>query len=306
MSTKGQLSGYWVNCENCGKLVYKTKTNYHRRKHHYCSNKCQLEKQHKLLYEDRECEICGKTFHVSKKSTQRFCSIECQGKWQSTQIGVLNPRSTKVEIECEYCGKKFYEKVYKTKNGQHNFCSNECRKNWYSNVFSQDDSWREESRRRAVKILENRQLDTNTKPQLTINTILDNLKISYINEKGFQYYAVDNYLDEYNLVIEVMGDFWHCNPLKYSSPNDYEVHKKRIPRDKAKHTYFKNNYKIEILYLWEDDIYNNFDVCEKLIRLYINNSGILENYHSFNYHIENNELVLNKNIIIPYQDMVNA
>ena len=122
MPTKGQLSGYWVNCENCGKLVYKTKTNYNRRKHHYCSNKCQLEKQHKLSHEDRECEICGETFHVSKKSTQRFCSIECQGKWQSTQIGTLNPRSTKVEIECECCGKRFYEKVYKTKNGPSFFC----------------------------------------------------------------------------------------------------------------------------------------------------------------------------------------
>ena len=39
---------------------------------------------------------------------------------------------------------------------------------------------------------------------------------------------------------------------------------------------------------------------------YLYDNGILENYHSFNYHIENNNLVLNKNIIIPYQDMVNA
>lgn len=306
MSAKGQLSGYWVNCENCGKLIYKTKTNYNRHKHHYCSNKCQLEKQHELSYEDRKCEICGMIFHVSKKSTQRFCSIECQGKWQSTQIGILNPRSTKIEIECEYCGKKFYEKAYKTKNGQHNFCSNECRKAWYSNVFSQDDNWKEESRKRAIKILENKQLDTNTKPQLIVNMMLDNLNIAYINERGFQYYAVDNYLNEHNLVIEVMGDFWHCNPLKYSSPNDYEVHKKRIPRDKAKHTYFKNNYKIEILYLWEDDIYSNLDVCKSLINKYINNNGVLENYHSFNYHLENDKLVLNDNLVIPYQDMVNA
>lgn len=306
MAAKGQLSGYWVNCENCGKLIYKTKTNYNRRKHHYCSNECQLAKQHELKYEDRVCEVCGNAFHVSKKSTQRFCSIECQGKWQSTRTGVLNPRSTKVEIKCEYCGKNYYQKLYKTKNGQHNFCSNECRQAWYSEVFSQDENWKEESRKRAVRILEDRKLGTDTKPQLIINDVLDEMNISYTNECGFQYYAVDNYLNEYNLIIEVMGDFWHCNPLKYSSPNNYEAHKKRVPRDKAKHTYFKNNYGIEILYLWENDIYNNLDVCKILITEYINNNGLLKNYHSFNYHLDDGKLVMNDDLITPYQDMVNA
>jgi hypothetical protein len=215
MPTKGQLSGYWVNCEYCGKLVYKTKTNYNKHKHHYCSNECQKKKQHELIYENRACEICGKLFHVSKKSLQRFCSIECQSKWQSTQTGTLNPRSTKVEIECECCGKKYYQKLYKTKNGQHNFCSNECRQKWYSEVFSQDEEWREISKKRAVRILENRQIDTDTKPQQIINEVLNCMDIKYINEQGLEYYSVDNYLNDYNLIIEVMGDFWHCNPLKY-------------------------------------------------------------------------------------------
>lgn len=306
MPAKGQLNGYFINCEYCGKEIYQTKTQYNRAKHHFCSIQCQKAFQHNELFEDRKCEICGSIFNVSKKSTQRFCSTKCQGEWQSTQIGVLNPRSKKVEIECEYCGEKFFGKLYKIKNGQHNFCSNKCRQSWYSEVFSQDENWKEKSKKRAVEILENRQLDTNTKPQQIINDALKNMRVSYINEKGFEYYAVDNYLNEYNLIIEVMGDFWHCNPLKYSSSNDYDIHKKRIPRDKAKHTYFKDNYNIEILYLWEDDIYNNLNICKALINKYINNNGILENYHSFNYHLENNNLILNDNIIIPYQDMVNA
>lgn len=306
MPAKGQLSGYFINCENCGEKIYQTKTQYNRAKHHFCSNKCQKEFQHKQTFEDRECEICGELFHVSKKSTQRFCSIECQGKWQSTQLGVLNPRSSKVWIECEYCGKKFLEKLYKTKNGQHNFCSVECRRSWYSNIFSQNEDWKEESRKRAVKMLEDKKVDTNTKPQQIINKILNDMDISYINEKGFKYYAVDNYLNKNNLIIEVMGDFWHCHPLKYDNSNMRDIHKKRIPKDKAKHTYFKNNHNIEILYLWEDDIYNKIDVCKSLIIEYINNNGILKNYHSFNYHLENDELLLNDNIIIPYQDVVNA
>ena len=37
---------------------------------------------------------------------------------------------------------------------------------------------------------------------------------------------------------------------------------------------------------------------------YINNNGVLINYHSFNYSIKNNKIMLNDNIIIPFQDIV--
>lgn len=306
MPAKGELSGYFVKCQNCGKEVYKTKSQYNKAKHHFCSTKCQKEFEHKEKYEDRKCEICGELFNVSKKSTQRFCSTECQCLWQTKQVGILNPKFARKEIECEYCGEKYFIRNYKVEYTGHKFCSNKCRQAWYSEVFSKDMNWREESKKRAVRILENRQLDTNTKPQQIINSVLNEMNISYVNEKGFKYYAVDNYLDDFNLIIEVMGDFWHCNPIKYSSSNKYDIHKKRIPRDKAKHTYFKNNYNIEILYLWEHDIYNNLDICKALIDKYINNNGILQNYNSFNYHLENGNLKLNDNIIIPYQDMVNA
>lgn len=209
-------------------------------------------------------------------------------------------------MNCDYCGKEYYIKKYKLDTFKHKFCSNDCRQKWYSEVFSQDKEWREISKERAVKILENRQVDTNTKPQQIINDVLDYMDINYVNEQGFKYYAVDNYLSDYNLIIEVMGDFWHCHPLKYTKENMKDIQKKRIPKDKAKHIYFKNNYSIEILYLWENDIYNNLDTCIALINKYINNNGILENYHSFNYHLDDDCLILNDNIVIPYQDVVNA
>ena len=54
----------------------------------------------------------------------------------------------------------------------------------------------------------------NSKIQLKINSILDELKINYEREKIFEYYAADNYLNDFNLIIEVMGDYWHGNPNK--------------------------------------------------------------------------------------------
>lgn len=149
---------------------------------------------------------------------------------------------------------------------------------------------------------------TNTKPQIITNQILDNLDIKYENEYDCKYYAVDNYLVDYNLMIEVMGDYWHSNPLSYENTDQLnEVQRTRITKDKAKHTYLLNNYNINVLYLWETDLYVNPELCEELIKKYIDCNGQIENYNSFNYHMEENTITLNDNIIYPfYEDAVNA
>ena len=301
MPVKGDLSGIFVNCDNCGKEVYFTKSRYNRAKNHFCSTKCQKEFNHKLLFEDRKCEICGKEFHCSKKSTQRFCSIQCQKEWQKSRVGDLNPRFEGIHLKCDNCNKDILVKKWELKKFKHHFCSDDCRRIWYANIFSQSDYWKETSRKRAVNILKNNKTTTLTKPQIMINELLDKMKINYINEKGYDYYSVDNYLNDYDLIIEVMGDYWHGSPIKYSLDKLNKVQRKAIRRDKAKHTYIKQYYNIEILYLWESDIYNNIDVCMKLINLYIKNNGVLENYNSFNYYINDNDLILKNSITKTYQ-----
>ena len=67
-----------------------------------------------------------------------------------------------------------------------------------------------------------------------------------------------------------------------------------------KYSYIKNHFDIDILYLWESDINKNPDLCDKLIRFYINNNGIIPNYHSFNWELINNELCLKDKFTIPY------
>ena len=306
MPAKGQKSGYTIECENCKKMIYQTKTQYKRAKHHFCSNKCQMEYQHKEKYEFRMCPICKNKFEIKKSSTQTFCSIRCQNEWQKTRIGKSNPKYNRIEIKCENCGKEYIVKNYKTQNNQHNFCSNTCRREWYSKVFSQSLEWKNESRKRAVRILSEGKIPfTNSSCQLIVNQILNDINIKFISEYPCKYYSIDNYLLDYNLMIEVQGDFWHCNPLKYNQINQ-TVQVKRIPKDKAKHTYIKNKYNIEILYLWETDINNNVELCKKLIQKYILNNGHLKNYHSFNYYLDDeNQLCLNDPLITPYQDMTN-
>lgn len=296
-------------CENCGTEIHRKKSHYERQiqlgQHQFCSLKCEKDFQHKQSFEIRSCEICHKEFECSKNSSQRFCSPQCQGKWQSTQIGDLNPRSTKIHQLCDWCGKDFLMKQYKLNYSNKHFCSTECSYNWLNNVLYKSQEYKEKSSKRAVKILANGMIPTvYTKPQLMINNILDNLNIDYLNDYNVVYYAIDNYLVNFNLMIEVMGDYWHSNPIKFDYHNLNKTQLNRIIKDKAKHTYIINQYGIEVLYLWETDIINNPTLCELLIQLYISNNGLLYNYHSFNYHINNsNYLELNNQIINTYFDI---
>lgn len=135
--------------------------------------------------------------------------------------------------------------------------------------------------------------------QTTINNLLDDMKITFEEEYDIKYYLVDCYLTDYHLMIEVQGDFWHCSPLL--NKNSVGI-KNNVVKDKRKHTYIKNKYGIEVLYLWESDVRNNIDLCQKLIETYISSNGKLDNYHSFNYQMdEDGHLILINNIYkMPY------
>jgi endogenous inhibitor of DNA gyrase (YacG/DUF329 family) len=299
-------TGTDIVCDNCGKTFYRRKYHIDRQKeknqNNFCSMKCQKDYLHKAHFEFRECEICGALFEVSKLSKQRFCSDECQNIWQTKNVGELNPRFESILTPCSYCGKQHYVKPYKFKEQEHFFCSKECRQAWYAEIYSQTDEWKEKSRKRILEQFKNGSMSLDSKPQLIINDILDSLNITYEREKDFSFFSVDNYLIDYNLIIEVQGDYWHTNPLKFTS-NLTDSQYDRIGRDKAKHSYIKNQYGIECLYLWESDILNNKELCSILIKTYIEHKGILEDYNSFNYSVSDGVLMLNDNIILPYYCM---
>lgn len=305
---KNQQTGSDIICDNCGKIFHRRQ--YHidrqanREEHNFCCIECRSEYKHKNSIEQRTCEICGELFDCKKVSKQRFCSPACRYVWNSTLIGELNPHYSKIDAICDYCGEVYKVKPSQYNNSNHHFCSANCRQKWYAEIHSQTDEYREKSRKRAASILKTNPQNTDTKPQLIVNRMLDGMGIAYENERVFVYYAVDNYIVNNNLIIEVMGDYWHANPTKYETVDRLnETQIKRAIIDKAKHSYIKNQYGIEILYLWEYDICNRPQVCEALINNYILNRGMLNNYHSFNYYIDDdNNLSLYQQTIIPYQD----
>ena len=296
-------TGVYINCEYCGKEVYKTQTVYNKAKHHFCSTRCQVLQKRKDTYENRTCPICNKSFEVRKNLPKFLCSTECQHVWQTQQIGELNVRYNRIHTVCDWCNKDLYIIPSDMIKKPHHFCSTKCRQSWYTNVFSQSEVWREESRKRAASLLNNKPVQVNSKPQQIANNILEQLNINYRNEEPMIYYSIDNYLTDTGLLIEVMGDYWHSNPLKYTNEKINDRQKHIISRDKAKHTFVKHNYHTEILYIWEKDLTKRPDLCKALIQEYVNKRGILNNYNSFNYSLINNHLTLNETIIKSHQEL---
>ena len=104
-----------------------------------------------------------------------------------------------------------------------------------------------------------------SKLEKTFANILDLLCIKYT----ISFYAkeikafYDFYLPESNTIIEVDGDFWHCNPIKFPLPK-YESQKKNLERDKQKNQWAQDNgYKL--LRFWENDINNNIQQVKQIL-----------------------------------------
>jgi hypothetical protein len=63
----------------------------------------------------------------------------------------------------------------------------------------------------------------------------------------------DFYIPQKQIIIEVDGDFYHCNPnTKHKTPK-YEIQKKNMVNDKRKNTWCEN-HNITLLRYWEKDI----------------------------------------------------
>jgi G:T-mismatch repair DNA endonuclease (very short patch repair protein) len=98
------------------------------------------------------------------------------------------------------------------------------------------------------------------------STILDSLNIKYIRffyAKDIKAFY-DFYLPKYNIIIEVDGDFWHCNPnTKYAEPS-YNTQRKNLKRDKQKTEWAQQNG-FKLLRFWENDIKNDVKKVKQML-----------------------------------------
>ena len=264
------------------------------------------------------CKKCNKELIVKPSQYKKQKQFLCDEHIKHRLSGKDSPFYNRIDVNCTNCGKLYpvipydYNKTNRF-GDSHNFCCQQCYWEYRSRYYVDDkhsmfgthqsEESKENQRQIALRMIANGELpQTMTKPHKKINDLLLSHNIKVENEHLEKYHSIDIYLPEYNLMIEIMGDYWHANPMKYDGNNLTKQQKKSIKQDKSKHSYIKKYKNVEILYLWECDIKKNIDLCWLLIKNYIDNRGILDNYHSFNYSYNDNELILNDIIMRPIQD----
>lgn len=269
------------------------------------------------------CDKCGKVFYKTPRayraSENDYCSRKCYSEDKSEKVtGANNPNYHRIKTKCTNCGKDisvipFDYAKHNSYGDNHNFCCQQCyweyrglyyvkeKTHFYQHEYSDEE--RENRRQILLKQLSLSER-LNTTPQKTVDKILSSLQIDFVREKQFDYYSVDNYLPVSNGIIEVMGDYWHSNPMRFGEHHLINsIQRKQINRDKIKLSYIQNHYRIPILYLWESDIKNNIQCCIQLIIKYVDsleNHYTLYDYNSFNWEYVR-ELKVKDNIIVPFQ-----
>jgi len=272
-----KLEKVLVSCSNCKKEIERSKYLIDKQSNFFCSRKCDSEFKRKEADDIRICETCENSFKCKKGDKLRFCSYACQGIWQSKHRSGKNHPSYNHKIEdifrlkkCEYCKIEMFcqPAEFRVKK----FCSREC-------------------------MLKGMKFSLTT-PHILICNLLDTLNVNYTVEERLGRYSFDCFDKDKSLAFEIMGTFYHCDIRFYSNIIN-EIQTNSIKRDFKKQilSYEKD---IPILYLWEYDVNNNLKLCKKLILKYIKRNGILDNYHSMNYSLLKNKLILNEKILVPY------
>lgn len=121
------------------------------------------------------------------------------------------------------------------------------------------DYWSKEVNREKQRLLQSKRINKNHKNHKSqlekrFELILLKLKFSYISQYMICGYNFDFYLPKHDLVIEVDGDFFHCNPKKYPKGPIYESQINTIKNDKIKNNICKKSNGLMLLRFWESDI----------------------------------------------------
>lgn len=116
-----------------------------------------------------------------------------------------------------------------------------------------------------------------TYPERVVEGILHELEIEYVYNEMEGEYRPDYRMGKF--IIEVHGDYYHCNPYLYPDGPKDEIQIKHVLRDYYKKCYYlSRGYKI--LYIWEYDIHHNMEDVNKQIRDFCRLGGNAYDYES--------------------------
>ncbi|MGN8645899.1 endonuclease domain-containing protein [Gracilibacillus sp. HCP3S3_G5_1] len=217
----------------------------------YCSAICSGRSKGKPL----TCIICGNKFDTSTRPNRatKTCSKSCAKKLKSAKIKQWHKSMHPEEKEKHF--RKIITKTAKTRKRNNTPSWNSGK----TGVYSKETI--EKIRASTLKQMENEKFQKTRIEKIMESYLIEinvNYKYSFILEKR-QY---DFCLMDFNLIIECDGDYWHANPKYYPNPENWQI--ERIHMDREKNVIAKN-HGYQIVRFWEDDIINNFDYIKSIL-----------------------------------------
>ena len=119
--------------------------------------------------------------------------------------------------------------------------------------YQDNPQLKEDMSKRRIKWLKSKLSNKKSKLEIKFENILNLLNIEFEFQYEFKNRLFDFYLKNFNILIEVDGDFYHCNPDTNFKLPKYEIQKKNLSNDKRKNSWCKN-HNINLIRYWEKDI----------------------------------------------------
>lgn len=239
-------------CEFCSNQF---RVRWQYRKQRFCSVKCKCEWIKMNHWEEVNCLHCKKPFkrrknyiHPRTKVNQMFCSNDCNRKSEYKKEKLRKwGSSDKNHWKNNGCAKQISETKLK-KYGDPNFNNMDKNKETMLKNHGVPYAFWTGKKANGIRISKpQRKLFEEVKRQhddALLETWLPDVQMS-----------VDIYVPSEKKVIEFYGDYWHCNPKKYS-PSYYntQVHLKAKDiwkKDEQRRRRLETNgYKVEVI--WEN------------------------------------------------------
>lgn len=259
------------------------------RKRDRCSS-LDIKKDGKKYYVIRKCPKCDrniKTFskdkviacrnHFNKlKGTSlcKPCSLKLQVGEGNPFYGKTHKKETIDEISKSRTGKHCGDANHMKKNEYRELSRNRMKSNWSKNILTKEKmSEQLKETRRLGKI----KSGITSKKEKEIGVFLKSLGLNYIPSYRVDSKICDIYIPSLNLIIEYFGDYWHCNPNKYSE--DYFNQKKNMS---AKEIWFYDKMKIDLIInygynlevIWETELKSNNNKIITILNKYDTNNKL--------------------------------
>lgn len=247
-------------CDYCGKYFFRKRV-YIKGEATLCTRKCRNEwlKQFNPNPPKEKikvnCNVCDKEILINeakyKKQKYFLCSRECYKKHRSIRYKGENTYNyNSFSVKCKNCNKKLLATPYDIESRRFLFCSQKCYWNHRSKYYLEYY---------YLGHFEKQKIET--KPERLVREWLDNNNIRYEQERPFIKYFIDFYLIDYDVGLEVYGDYWHVNPKIYgNSPNLKPLTAQQIgvrEYDNFRNSQIRQHFPLYII--WESEIYEDID-----------------------------------------------